>query len=157
MHYTDTTYHSMVSYQCKECYQLVDGDTNINRTCESNGEWNGSFPVCRCEILIKTDIHMHQCYSTTMPIYNLQFYHIVCYCTCICFFLQEPVDCIPIYITIWYSLWASASLITTYLFHTLHIVVHCKMLAPPQYGLLIETSNTCGSEVGHWCNETLCI
>lgn len=59
VHYTGTTYQSVVSYHCRTCYQLVNRDTSVNRTCGSNGRWNGSFPVCKCKRYISRQAYMY--------------------------------------------------------------------------------------------------
>ena len=42
--YVGTSIGSLATYRCNEGYSLIG---NSQRTCQSNGHWNGSTPECR--------------------------------------------------------------------------------------------------------------
>ena len=46
---TATGLNAIASYTCDAGYELVG---NAMRTCEANGEWNGTEPVCTRKLLM---------------------------------------------------------------------------------------------------------
>ena len=48
----------MASYSCSEGYDL-DGD--MIRTCQANGQWDGTDPTCMCECINAPEEGLHAC------------------------------------------------------------------------------------------------
>ena len=48
---SSTTYNSVVTYTCDVGYTLQGSNS---RTCQSNGQWSGNVPQCRCEFRSKS-------------------------------------------------------------------------------------------------------
>ena len=48
-YYSGTTVGYTVTYYCNTGYRLAAG--NSRRTCQLNGQWSGSHPVCASELL----------------------------------------------------------------------------------------------------------
>ena len=46
---SSTTYNSVVTYTCDVGYRLQGVNS---RTCQSNGQWNGSVPQCISEFIV---------------------------------------------------------------------------------------------------------
>ncbi len=42
---SDLTYQGQLSYTCQTGYEHTSG--NLSRTCQSDGSWTGSTPVCQ--------------------------------------------------------------------------------------------------------------
>ena len=53
---TGTTLNSKVIYQCNHGYHPVG---NGRRVCQSNGEWSGRTPVCRCRLFVFLYVYNH--------------------------------------------------------------------------------------------------
>ena len=44
------TYNSQVTYTCQTGYEKTSG--SLTRTCQADGSWNGTAPVCSSKIFI---------------------------------------------------------------------------------------------------------
>ena len=60
---SNTTYNSVVTYTCDVGYGIQGSQ---NRTCQSNGHWDGSVPQCLCKLAISLHC-MHVSVFTGTP------------------------------------------------------------------------------------------
>ena len=61
--FSNTTYNSVVTYTCDVGYGIQGSQ---NRTCQSNGHWDGSVPQCLCKLAISLHC-MHVSVFTGTP------------------------------------------------------------------------------------------
>ena len=52
--YSTTTYNSVVTYTCDVGYTLEGSNS---RTCQSDGQWNGSVPQCQHKLAQQIPLH----------------------------------------------------------------------------------------------------
>jgi hypothetical protein len=43
--FNETVYGSVAEFTCNDGYNLTDGDEMV--TCDEDGKWNGTIPICR--------------------------------------------------------------------------------------------------------------
>ena len=144
--YISTTYKSKAYYSCKSCYKLNNKNLDKNTTmlvreCDSSGYWNGPLPVCECKLIhicvTLCNVCVTLCYTLLLCVtlcYTVLLYysmlHSMLHCVTLCYFVL-------LYVTLCYSV----------LLCVLSLVVQCSTLSAPEYGRVIQSSNTCGSQV----------